>query len=129
MFPSNLHQNLVHSIDSRNNQPKNFILFHFFIKHLNTLRKNAIALNQNSRKCIIIEHMSNQLVDYNDLFKHWMTQIETNTQYNDFTQQDISRIQENSKDFLSQCLQSTNWSMGNDSVHLHFLFHLPKSNL
>lgn len=53
--------------------------------------------------------MSNKknLVDINQLFNHWMTQIETNDHYKELTKDEIERIQQNSKDFLSRCMKST----------------------
>ena len=47
------------------------------------------------------------LVDINQLFNHWMTQIETNNHYKELTKDEIERIQQNSKDFLSRCMKST----------------------
>ena len=49
----------------------------------------------------------NQLVDINQLFHHWMTQIETNEHYKELSQDELSRIQQNSKDFISRCMKST----------------------
>ena len=49
----------------------------------------------------------NQLVDINQLFNHWMTQIETNEHYKELSHDELSRIQQNSKDFLSRCMTST----------------------
>lgn len=52
--------------------------------------------------------MSNKhLVDMNQLFNHWMTQIETNDHYKELSNDELSRIQQNSKDFLSRCLKSS----------------------
>ncbi len=47
------------------------------------------------------------LVDINQLFNHWMTQIETNDHYKELTNDEIERIQQNSKDFLSRCVKSS----------------------
>ena len=47
------------------------------------------------------------LVDINQLFNHWMNQIQTNEHYKELTKDELNRIQENSKDFLSRCLKST----------------------
>ena len=46
--------------------------------------------------------MSNnkKLVDINQLFNHWMTQIETNDHYKELTKDEIERIQQNSKDHV-----------------------------
>ncbi len=49
----------------------------------------------------------NQLVDINQLFHHWMTQIETNDHYKELSADEVTRIQQNSKDFLSRCLKSS----------------------
>ena len=49
----------------------------------------------------------NQLVDINQLFNHWMTQIETNEHYKELSHDELNRIQQNSKDFLSRCMKST----------------------
>ena len=47
------------------------------------------------------------LVNVNELFNHWMNQIETNDHYKELTKDEIERIQHNSKDFLSRCMKST----------------------
>ena len=59
--------------------------------------------------CTIVEHMSNDknLVDINQLFNHWMNQIETNDHYKELAKDEIERIQQNSKDFLHRCMTST----------------------
>lgn len=66
-------------------------------------------LNFQTHICTIVEHMSDDknLVDINQLFNHWMNQIETNDHYRELTKDEIERIQHNSKDFLSRCMNST----------------------
>lgn len=47
------------------------------------------------------------IVDINQLFNHWMTQLETGDHYKELTKTEIERIQQNSKDFLARCIKST----------------------
>ena len=49
----------------------------------------------------------NELVDINQLFNHWMNELETNDHYKELTKDEIERIQHNSKDFLARCIKST----------------------
>lgn len=49
----------------------------------------------------------NELVDINQLFSHWMNELETNDHYKELTKDEIERIQHNSKDFLARCIKST----------------------
>ena len=50
---------------------------------------------------------NNNLVDINQLFNHWMKQIETGDHYKELSNAEIERIQQNSRDFLARCLNST----------------------
>ena len=47
------------------------------------------------------------IVDINQLFNHWMNQLETGDHYKELTKTEIERIQQNSKDFLARCIKST----------------------
>ena len=47
------------------------------------------------------------LIDINQLFNHWMAQIETGDHYKELNKNEIERIQQSSKDFLARCIKST----------------------